>query len=131
MVRAQLARDRAALGVARVDLLLLRDSPDCAVMQAQWAAMEDVLRSGEARSVGVINYCRASLECVLATASTKPALNYVMQHVGMGPDADGLRAFGEARGVRTFAYGALGEPGPSGALLGGAWRLHTHRQSCG
>ena len=40
-----------------------------------------------------------------------------MQHVGMGCDALGLRAYGEARGVRTFAYGAVGEPGPSAELL--------------
>ena len=40
-----------------------------------------------------------------------------MQHVGMGPDARGLREFGESRGIRTFAYGALGEPGPSSELL--------------
>ena len=27
----------------------------------------------------------------------------------MGPDSGGLRAFGESRGIRTFAYGHLGE----------------------
>lgn len=47
----------------------------------------------------------------------KPALNYFMLHVGMGPDAHGLRSFGESRGVRSFAYGAVGEPGPSRELL--------------
>ena len=41
----------------------------------------------------------------------------IMQHIGMGPDALGLRAFGESRGIKTFAYGALGEPGPSSELL--------------
>ena len=35
----------------------------------------------------------------------------------MGADAYGVRAFGESRGIRTFAYGALGEPGPSAELL--------------
>ena len=34
----------------------------------------------------------------------------------MGSDADGLRSFGEARGVRTLAYGFLGEPWPSKEL---------------
>lgn len=38
-------------------------------------------------------------------------------HVGIGKDAHGLRTFGESRGVRTFAYGAVGEPGPSDELL--------------
>ena len=40
-----------------------------------------------------------------------------MLHVGMGADAGGLRSFGESKGIRTFAYGALGEPGPSEELL--------------
>ena len=35
----------------------------------------------------------------------------------MGPDAHGLRSFGESRGIRTFAYGAVGEPGPSAELI--------------
>mmetsp|Transcript_53840 Transcript_53840/g.87165 ORF Transcript_53840/g.87165 Transcript_53840/m.87165 type:complete len:143 (+) Transcript_53840:162-590(+) len=40
-----------------------------------------------------------------------------MLHAGMGPDAHGLRSFGELQGIRTFAYGALGEPAPSEELL--------------
>ena len=39
-----------------------------------------------------------------------PAVNYFMLHLGMGR-AHGLRQFGESRGVKTFAYGPLGEPG--------------------
>ena len=35
----------------------------------------------------------------------------------MGPDAHGLRTFGESKGIRTFAYGAVGEPGPNEELL--------------
>jgi len=117
LVGSQLAEDLGVLGVERIDLLMLRDSPDCAVMQAQWQAMEAALAAGRTRSVGVINYCEASLRCILASAKTLPALNYIMQHVGMGVDALGLRAFGESRGLRTFAYGAVGEPGPSIEIL--------------
>ena len=35
----------------------------------------------------------------------------------MGRDAHGLRSFGESQGIRTFAYGAVGEPGPNAELL--------------
>ena len=35
----------------------------------------------------------------------------------MGLDPRGLRSFGESQGIRTFAYGAVGEPGPSEELL--------------
>lgn len=117
LVRTQLDEDLAVLGLSQVDMLMLRDSPDCAVMQAQWKAVEEALKSKRAKSIGVINYCQSSLECILATATTKPSVNYIMEHVGMGKDTNGLRAFGESKGIRTFAYGALGEPGPSDELL--------------
>jgi len=118
-LRAQIDEDLRALGVGNVDMIMLRDSPDCAVIQAQWAALEEALAAGKCRAVGVVNFCESALRCVLATAKVPPALNYFMLHVGMGPDPQGLRSFGEARGVRTFAYGALGEPAPSGELLAG------------
>ena len=35
----------------------------------------------------------------------------------MGRDAHGLRSFCESKGIRTFAYGAVGEPGPNEELL--------------
>lgn len=38
-------------------------------------------------------------------------------HVGMGKDAHGLRTFCNSKGIRTFAYGAVGEPGPNNELL--------------
>jgi diketogulonate reductase-like aldo/keto reductase len=120
LVNKQLDNDLSVLGIDKVDMLMLRDSPDCEVMQAQWREMEGVLASGRARSIGVINYCEGSLSCLLSTAKVKPAINYIMQHVGMGKDALGLRAFGESKGIRTFAYGALGEPGPEPELLASA-----------
>ncbi|KAG8465783.1 hypothetical protein KFE25_005353 [Diacronema lutheri] len=119
-VRAQLAEDLVALGLDRVDLLLMRDHPSCDVMRAQWRALEEARAAGRARSIGVVNFCEGALRCVLETARVRPAVNYFMLHAGMGADAHGLRTFGEAHGVRTFAYGPLGEPRADGALLGGA-----------
>ena len=116
LVTHQLDDDLAALGVDAVDMLMLRDSPKCDVMQAQWSAMEAALAAKRTRAIGVANYCEAALRCVLATAVTKPAVNYFMNHVGMGPDAGGLRHFGESRGIRTFAYGFVGEPASSQIL---------------
>eukprot|EP00638_Chattonella_subsalsa_P006388 CAMPEP_0117756672 /NCGR_PEP_ID=MMETSP0947-20121206/14231_1 /TAXON_ID=44440 /ORGANISM="Chattonella subsalsa, Strain CCMP2191" /LENGTH=400 /DNA_ID=CAMNT_0005576331 /DNA_START=42 /DNA_END=1244 /DNA_ORIENTATION=- len=121
LVRNQIEEDLGILGLDQVEMLMLRDSPDCAVIQAQWKVLEDALASGKTRSIGVINYCEKALTCLLDTARVKPAVNYIMYHVGMHGDANGvarkLRAFGESRGIRTFAYGAVGEPGPSEELL--------------
>jgi len=113
----QIRDDLAALNLESVDMLMLRDSPDCAVMQAQYKVLEDALAAGHCRSIGIINYCRSSLECLLETAKIKPAVHYFLLHPGMTPDPLGLRSFGESRGIRTFAYGASGEPGPNQELL--------------
>eukprot|EP00751_Fragilariopsis_kerguelensis_P017194 CAMPEP_0170845070 /NCGR_PEP_ID=MMETSP0734-20130129/7344_1 /TAXON_ID=186038 /ORGANISM="Fragilariopsis kerguelensis, Strain L26-C5" /LENGTH=337 /DNA_ID=CAMNT_0011213779 /DNA_START=146 /DNA_END=1160 /DNA_ORIENTATION=+ len=110
LVRQTVATEWPLLGVDTVDVLLLKDSPSCPVMQAQWAVLEELLARGKTRALGTYNYCQFSLECLLATAKTPPALNYIMRHVGMGPDATGLAHFGEARGIRTVLYGTLGEP---------------------
>ncbi|CAB9514850.1 Glycerol 2-dehydrogenase (NADP(+)) [Seminavis robusta] len=115
--RTQIAEDLTALGLSSVDMLMLRDSPDAAVLQAQWAVMEEALANGQTRSVGVINYCPFSLNAILETARVKPALNYHLLHVGMGTDPRGLVRFCNSRGIRTFAYGAVGEPGPNDELL--------------
>ena len=137
-VREQIDNDLAALGVKSVDLLMLRDHPDCAVMLAQWEVLEESHALGKAKSLGVVNFCEGALRCLLerekpnvakgkalsvdSSTSTKayldPAVNYIMLHAGMGPDAHGLRSFGESRGVKTFVYGGLGEPGPSSELVG-------------
>eukprot|EP00980_Cylindrotheca_fusiformis_P019455 scaffold6708_cov134-Cylindrotheca_fusiformis.AAC.25 len=115
--RVQIDEDLKALGLDSVDMLMLRDSPDCDVMQAQWAVLEDALAAGQTRSVGVINFCEKALSCILETAKVKPSLNYYMLHIGMGRNAHGLRTFCETNGIRTFAYGAIGEPGPNDELL--------------
>jgi len=115
--RNQIAEDLAALNVPNVDMLMLRDSPDAEVIQSQWAVLEDALEKGQTKSIGVVNYCQFSLQSVLQTAKVKPALNYYLNHVGMGLDPKGLRSYGESRGIKTFAYGAVGEPGPNPELL--------------
>jgi hypothetical protein len=76
--RAQIEDDLQALGLNRVDMLMLRDSPDCSVIQSQWAVLEEALAQGKTRSLGVINFCEQALTCVLATAKIKPALNYYL-----------------------------------------------------
>jgi diketogulonate reductase-like aldo/keto reductase len=38
-------------------------------------------------------------------------------HVGMGRDPNGLRSFCDSKEIRSFAYGAIGEPGPNQELL--------------
>lgn len=113
LARDQIYEDLDVLNVKNVDMLMLRDSPDPKVIQAQWAVLEEALAEGKARSIGVINYCPSALKSVLQTAKVLPAVNYIMVHVGMGSDVHGLRSLGEKAGIRTFAYGQTGEPFPN------------------
>ena len=109
--------NETALGSDDVDLLLLKDSPSCPVMQAQWAVLEEMLATGKTRAIGTYNYCESALRCILANATVQPALNYIMRHVGMGPDAMGLLALNDELGIKTATYGALGEPSALTELL--------------
>ena len=117
LARDQIEEDLQLLGVKYVDMLMLRDTPDPKNIQAQWKVLEEALAAGKTRSVGIINYCPSGLETLMDTAQVVPALNYIMCHVGMGPDIQGLRTKNEKYGIRTFAYGQTGEPEPREALL--------------
>jgi len=117
LARDQIEEDLQVLGVKYVDMLMLRDTPDQKNIQAQWKVLEEALAAGKTRSVGIINYCPSGLETLMETAKVVPALNYIMCHVGMGPDIQGLRTKNEKYGIRTFAYGQTGEPEPREAML--------------
>jgi len=108
LARSTLTEELSEVG--SVDVLLLKDSATCAVMQAQWAVLEDWLEQGRAKALGTYNYCPSALDCLLASAKTPPALNFLMRHPGMGPDALGHIAYSESNGVLAVTYGTLGEP---------------------
>ena len=114
LAKRQIDEDLATFGSnAYFDMLMLRDSPDCEVMAAQWKVLEQALKDGKCRSVGVINFCEESLRCLLKSSKTKPAVNYYYYHVGMNTGRGyKLREFCDRKKIKTFAYGALGEPGP-------------------
>ena len=107
------------IGNYSVDMLILKDSPSCPVMQAQWAVLEEYLSKGKAKVLGTYNFCEFSLDCILMNASVgkEPKVNYLMRHVGMGPDATGIIAYSLSKGIKTAAYGTLGEPVALNELL--------------
>lgn len=110
--RAQIDENLAAIG-GYADMLMTRDSPDQAVMQAQWKVLEEALRDGKTRSVGVVNFCEDSIRCLAKVSKVRPAVDYYYYHVGMNTGRTlKLRDFLDRFRIRTFAYGAIGEPGP-------------------
>lgn len=110
LAQTQFDDDMAVLGVDYLDTLMMKDSPSCPVMQAQWAVVENLYVSGRVKSIGLYNLCQAAVRCVFETAKVKPMIHYIMRHVGMSADADGLIALGESLGMKHTVYGTLGEP---------------------
>lgn len=80
----------------------------CTFMQEQWRGLEDFMRFGKARAIGVSNFCRSDLACILETATIVPAVNQLSLHVGMGPDPLGLVSHNDELGIKTMAYEVLG-----------------------
>lgn len=110
LVRSTIDKEWSLLGVENVDILLLKDSPSCDVMQAQWKVLEEILKEGKTRGLGFHNFCQFSIDCVLEVATEPAYLNYILGHVGMGIELADLIQYAEDKGIRTVKYGTLGEP---------------------
>ena len=110
LVRDTVDTEYSILGIDFIDILLLNDSSNSAVMQAQRTKLERLLSDDRVSALGIYNYNRSSIDCILETATVPPSLNYLMRHVGMGPDRTELIQYGEFMGIRTVACGILGEP---------------------
>ena len=57
LVKRQLEEDRKILGVENLDMWMLRETPNCDIIQAQWSVLEDAQRAGVVGALGVVNYC--------------------------------------------------------------------------
>lgn len=121
--KKNLDRDLELLGMDYVDSVIIHFPPfpsfivrscgelsgSCAMVRAQWKAMEEFYNAGKAKAIGVSNYCPSCFQCLDKTA-VFPMSNQVMFHVGMGPNSgvDDIVAYGKSRGVVTQAYSVLG-----------------------
>jgi diketogulonate reductase-like aldo/keto reductase len=113
--------DIAKLQTPYVDLLLLHFPPiegcggaSCTKMQEQWTALEQLYAANKTRAIGVSNYCKECVQCILKNATIKPMVNQMQYHIGMGPDPTGLIEYCHSEGIQVEAYSPLG----GGKLLG-------------
>jgi diketogulonate reductase-like aldo/keto reductase len=104
------------LGLDYVDLVLIHFPPrgqstakSCPAIQEQWRAMEDFLKAGKTRTIGVSNYCPSTFECLLEKATVVPAVNQVQYHIGMGTDPIGLISYCKSKNITLQAYSPLGD----------------------
>ncbi|MCJ1410481.1 hypothetical protein MMC19_004566 [Ptychographa xylographoides] len=88
--------------------------------QAKWAEMEEVKRSGKARSIGVSNYLQPHLEATLKTATIPPSINQTEFHPYL--QRGDLLPWQHSKHIAMSAYGPLtpvtkGRPGPCDEIL--------------
>jgi diketogulonate reductase-like aldo/keto reductase len=99
-----------------VDVLLVHFpdiSANCTNIQNQWAALSDLVKQEKVRALGVSNFCKSSIECLISGNATgdvlMPAVNQIQYHVGMGPDPEGIVSYCESKGIQIEAYSPLGD----------------------
>lgn len=96
------------LGLDYVDLYLIHwPRPDLDRYVETWLAMEHIRDDGKSRSIGVSNFHRPHLERIIAESGTVPAVDQVELHPAFQQRE--LRAFAEPLGIRTEAWGPLGQ----------------------
>ena len=78
---------------------------------ATWKVMEEFLRDGRSRAIGVSNFQIAHLERLAAETATPPAVNQIEVHPYL-PNEE-VRAYGAAHGIVTEAWSPLAQ----GAIL--------------
>ena len=102
------------LGLEYVDLFLIhwplptRFDGD---FVSTWKVMEEFLRDGRSRVIGVSNFQTAHLQRLAAETATVPAVNQIEVHPYLPNDA--VRAYGAAHGIITEAWSPLAQ----GAVL--------------
>jgi 2,5-diketo-D-gluconate reductase A len=106
--RAALATSLEKLGLDYVDLYLIHwPRPDLDRYVASWQTLEQLRGEGLTSSIGVSNFHRPHLERLLAETDTVPAVNQIELHPAFAQRE--LRAFGDEHGIRTEAWGPLGQ----------------------
>ena len=103
-----LDRSLERLGLERVDLYLIHwPCPRNDVYVETWEQFGALRESGGTRSVGVCNFLPEHLDRIIDATGLVPAVNQVEQHPWLQQPE--LEAYLRSRGIRTEAWGPLGQ----------------------
>ncbi len=102
--KAAILRSLTALNTPYIDLLLLHQQVGDFV--GSWKALEEAVKEGVVRSIGISNFSIENVKKLLASAKIKPVVNQVEAH----PYAQQkeLRAFLDKQGIRIEAWYPIG-----------------------
>ena len=107
------------LGLDYLDLYLIH-WPNPEAMRANWAdlnaeswrAMEEAVKAGKIRAIGISNFRREHIDALLKTATINPAVN--QNYINPSDMQKVLTAYNDKLGILNEAYSPLG----TGGLLG-------------
>lgn len=77
-----------------------------------WKSMEELVKTGKVRSIGVSNFNSQQLERLISAATIKPVVNQVECHPNLNQKK--LIAFAKERNVTIIGYSPLGRPSDTG-----------------
>lgn len=83
-----------------------RMEPDAVPLHETWAAMEDLVRGGLAREIGVCNYNTALVHDLMATAKIRPAMLQIEAHPFLTQER--LLRLARGYGLTVTAFSPLG-----------------------
>jgi len=89
--------------------------------QEEWLALEEIYKTGEARTIGVSHYCSNHILDILWVATVTPAINQVEYHVG-SQDIDAVMETCSDFGITFMSFSPLCGPceyAPSDSLVHG------------
>ena len=81
-------------------------SPSSQLRQEGWLALEEIYKSGEARSIGFSHYCPQHIHDIMEVATITPSINQVECHIGSG-DSDHVRQTCKDYGITFMSYSPL------------------------
>lgn len=73
--------------------------------QETWGAMEELVREGKIKAIGLSNFLPHHLETILETATIKPAVNQLELHIGYSQEA--AVAYTQSKGILAQAWSPL------------------------
>ena len=98
------SRSLERLGLDYVDLYMIH-WPIAGYSIDTWHILEDILRSGRARAIGVCNFSQLQLEELMAASDIVPAVNQIEYHPLFNQEE--LRLFCKTTGIVVQAYAPL------------------------
>lgn len=74
-----------------------------------WRGMEECVRLGLTRSIGLSNFNSVQIDRILENATIKPVMNQIEAHINLNQKK--LREFCASKSIAVTAYSPLGAPG--------------------